>query len=149
MPHWFHLPGMLVLPVFRLESAIYPRTGGFLIDMMHLDSDRMNEMSEMSENDMSTTPGVKKVEMELEPVCTDSHCGPQELRDFKNVTNNLMQDALNVWSELWAEVEGRAASVACDGVDSKSEPLCDCREFLEKMWTLRHYLDFAKRLSKR
>jgi len=43
-----------------------------------------------------------------------------ELQDFKNVTNKLIQDA---------------------------EPSCGWNEYLEKMWVLKHYLDFTKRLS--
>jgi len=71
-----------------------------------------------------------------------------ELQDFKNVTNKLIQDALNVWADLWAELEGR---VEPDGViqeaNGKFEPSCGWNEYLEKMWVLKHYLDFTKRLS--
>jgi hypothetical protein len=82
-----------------------------------------------------------------------------ELRDFKNVTNNLMQDALNVWADLWAELEGprfclRQEDTGVSGVTVKPEsaedgfePSCGWNQFLEKMWVLRHYLDFTKRLS--
>lgn len=69
-----------------------------------------------------------------------------ELQDFKNVTNNLVQDALSVWANLWAELEGQ---VEPDGqkTQDKFEPSCGWNEFLEKMWVLKHYLDFVKRLS--
>ena len=71
-----------------------------------------------------------------------------ELQDFKNVTNNLVQDALNVWADLWAELEGRVEpDVAAAAANSKLEPSCGWTEFLEKMWVLKHYLDFVKRLS--
>jgi hypothetical protein len=72
-----------------------------------------------------------------------------DLQSFKNVTNNLMQDALNVWADLWAELECHADSD--DPMQPRSdgafEPSCGWTQFLQKMWTLRHYLDFAKRFS--
>jgi hypothetical protein len=74
-----------------------------------------------------------------------------ELRHFKNVTGNVMRDALNVWADLWGELED---SVTC-GVMVLSEakngfkPSCGWPEFLEKMWLLRHYLDFAERFSQK
>ena len=71
-----------------------------------------------------------------------------ELQDFKNVTNSLVQDALTIWADLWAELEGQ---VEPDGTGKKTqdkfEPSCGWNDFLEKMWVLKHYLDFIKRLS--
>jgi hypothetical protein len=72
-----------------------------------------------------------------------------ELQDFKNVTNNLMQDALNVWADLWAELEtkvGQNINIVTKSGDGL-EPSCGWKEFLEKMWVLRHYLEFNERLS--
>ncbi len=72
-----------------------------------------------------------------------------ELRHFKNVTSNVMQDALNVWADLWGELQG---SVTCGVMvlpeaENGFKPSCGWPEFLEKMWLLRHYLDFARRFS--
>lgn len=70
-----------------------------------------------------------------------------KLEHFKNVTNSVMQDALKVWAELWAEFEGSVTSgvmVQCDPQNG-FKPSCGWPEFLEKMWLLRHYLDFARR----
>ncbi len=72
-----------------------------------------------------------------------------ELRDFKNVTSNVMQDALNVWADLWGELED---SVTCGVMvlpeaENGFKPSCGWPEFLEKMWLLRHYLDFARKFS--
>jgi hypothetical protein len=71
-----------------------------------------------------------------------------ELQDFKNLTNKLIQDALAVWADLWAELDGRMEPDG-DGrqTDGKFEPSCGWTEYLEKMWVLKHYLDFTKRLS--
>lgn len=71
-----------------------------------------------------------------------------ELADFKNVTNSLVQDALNVWADLWAELEGRVEPDSTGHRNpNKIEPSCGWTEYLEKMWVLKHYLDFVKRLS--
>lgn len=71
-----------------------------------------------------------------------------ELQDFKNVTNKLIQDALNVWADLWAELEDRVEPDDTDQVAKGTfEPSCGWNEYLEKMWVLKHYLDFTKRLS--
>lgn len=72
-----------------------------------------------------------------------------ELQNFKNVNNSLMQDALNVWADLWAELDGQIGPCAMVKPDAKDrfEPSCGWSEFLEKMWVLWYYLDFSKRLS--
>ena len=82
------------------------------------------------------------------------------LRDFKNINNSLMEDALKVWSDLWAELDssrkqtskpsGQLESYQIDKpeVEDRFEPSCGCSEFVKKMWILRSYLDFAKRLSR-
>ena len=72
-----------------------------------------------------------------------------DLQEFKNVTNQVMQDALHVWAQLWGELEDRVPSEGRElpSVGEKDMPSCEWSEFIEKMWLLRHYLDFAKRLS--
>ena len=74
-----------------------------------------------------------------------------ELMHFRNVTNNVVQDALNVWSDIWGELEGdvaRGAAVAPE--DEKGfTPSCGWPEFLEKMWVLRQNLAFLARFSRR
>jgi hypothetical protein len=71
-----------------------------------------------------------------------------ELEDFKTVTNSLVQDALTVWADLWAELEGRVEpNGTIHKTNNQFEPSFGWTEFLEKMWVLKHYLDFVKRLS--
>lgn len=73
----------------------------------------------------------------------------RELQHFKNVTGNVMQDALNVWADLWKELEGQVVSgvMVLPEAENGFKPSCGWPEFLEKMWLLRHYLDFAGRFS--
>ncbi len=90
-----------------------------------------------------------RFEAEQEHVVRQRPTPTRELRHFKNVTGNVMQDALNVWAHLWGELQG---SVTC-GVtvlpeaENGFKPSCGWPEFLEKMWLLRHYLDFTKRFT--
>jgi len=72
-----------------------------------------------------------------------------ELQSLKNVNNGLIQDALNVWSELWAELDGQAGPVSKSSFEAESgfKPSCGWPQYLEKMWVLKYYLDFAKRIN--
>ncbi|MBN2590696.1 MAG: hypothetical protein JXA96_12605 [Sedimentisphaerales bacterium] len=72
-----------------------------------------------------------------------------ELQNFKNINNSLVQDALNVWSELWAELDGQVGAGSKTSLESEAgfKPSCGWSQYLEKMWVLRNYLDFAKRIS--
>jgi hypothetical protein len=71
------------------------------------------------------------------------------MRLLQNVAGVVLQDAQNVWAELWNEFQG----VVTDGimilpeVENGFKPQCGWPEFLEKMWCLKHYLDYAKRVS--
>ena len=72
-----------------------------------------------------------------------------ELQHFKNVNNSLMQDALNVWAELWAELDGHVGPGVNPSLDTEDgfKPSCGWSQYLEKMWVLWYYLDFAKRIN--
>ena len=72
-----------------------------------------------------------------------------ELQNFKNINNSIMQDALNVWADLWAELDGQVGSrdTIKPEISNGFEPSCGWSEFLEKMWVLWYYLDFSKRIS--
>ena len=72
-----------------------------------------------------------------------------ELQNFKNVNNSLVQDALNIWSELWAELDCQVGPGSKPVFESEAgfKPSCGWSQYLEKMWVLRNYLDFAKRIS--
>ncbi len=72
-----------------------------------------------------------------------------DLQHFKTVNNSLMQDALNVWAELWAELDGHVGPGANPPLEMEDgfTPSCGWSQYLEKMWVLWYYLDFAKRIS--
>lgn len=97
---------------------------------------------------MSGTPKKAHVNNVNGQVDSQQSTNAPELQDFKHVTNNLVQDALTVWADLWAELEGQVEPDGSkDTKDKAFEPSCGWNEFLEKMWVLKHYLDFVKRLS--
>lgn len=72
------------------------------------------------------------------------------LEHFQDVTNGVMQDALNVWADLWGELQsGGARGVgAPPEAEKEFRPSCGWPEFLEKMWLLRNHLDFMVRFSR-
>jgi hypothetical protein len=73
----------------------------------------------------------------------------KQLRGVCNVTSNVVQQALDVWSELWAELDGQvvAGTLVLPQEQSGHAPARGWPDFLEKMWLLRHYLDYAKRFT--
>ncbi len=73
-----------------------------------------------------------------------------ELAHFRHVTSDVVQEALNAWSDLWGELEG---DIACGAAvtledDKGFTPSCGWPAFLEKMWVLRQNLDFLARFSR-
>jgi hypothetical protein len=97
---------------------------------------------------------------ENEQVTSRKSSNETDLQDFKNINNSLMQDALKVWSDLWAELDSsqrqiqkpnsrlESRNAGTTETEDGFEPSCGCSEFVKKMWVLRSYLDFAKRLSR-
>jgi hypothetical protein len=73
-----------------------------------------------------------------------------ELSHFRNVTSSVTQDALKVWADVWAELQDGVAHGVAIGPEAERgfKPSCGWSEFLEKMWLLRHHLDFIDRFSR-
>jgi len=96
--------------------------------------------------------GMKLVRFDgEEPQTVVQKPSPQaELTHFRNVTGSVTQDALNVWAEIWGELqEGVHNGVAiAPEANEGFKPSCGWPEFMEKMWLLRHYLDFMARMSR-
>lgn len=113
---------------------------------------------------MSRSKGVKLVKFYGEEPQTMAQAPSTEveLKHFQNVIGNVTQDALNVWAEIWgelqqgghtgitvaAETDGEAAAGVESSAGESFKPSCGWPEFLEKMWLLRHYLDFLARFSR-
>jgi len=96
--------------------------------------------------------GVKLVRFDgekSEPIAT-APLPPAELAHFRVVTDNVVQDALNVWADLWGELEGVVVSgtMIDSEIQEGFQPSCGWPAFLEKMWVLRGHLEFVARFSR-
>jgi hypothetical protein len=71
----------------------------------------------------------------------------EKLKHFKNITSAVLKDALNTWAELWNELDNSVVHgyLVTPEAEKGFKPACGWPEFLEKMWLLKHYLDYAKR----
>ena len=71
----------------------------------------------------------------------------EKLRHFRNVNNSLLNAAVDTWRDIWCELEGSVTEGALVLPDAGEglQPKCGWPEFLEKVWLLGHYLDYAKR----
>lgn len=103
----------------------------------------------MREVEMTGRIRLVRFGAEHEHIVSQRPLPARELQHFKNVTGSVMQDALNVWADLWGELQG---SVTCGVMvlpeaENGFKPSCGWPEFLEKMWLLKHYLDFTKKFS--
>lgn len=77
-------------------------------------------------------------------------CTPEKrLIHFRNVTASVMRDALDVWADMWEEMKGCATGggMVLPEAEKGFRPERGWPEFLEKMWLLKHYLDYTKKLS--
>jgi hypothetical protein len=66
------------------------------------------------------------------------------------VVASVNDSALAVWAELWKELQGGVASngMVTPAMTQGFKPSCGWAEFLEKLWLLRHYLDYLHRFCK-
>lgn len=74
----------------------------------------------------------------------------RSLQNFRYVVASVNDSALAVWADLWNELRG---SVATNGVVTPEmaegyKPACGWPDFLEKLWLLKHYLDYIHRFCK-
>lgn len=69
------------------------------------------------------------------------------LRHFQNVTGSVLQNALDSWGDIWQEFQGTVTygQLVTPEAERGFKPKCGWPEFLEKMWLLKHYLDYAKK----
>lgn len=71
-----------------------------------------------------------------------------QLDHLLKVASSVAQDANQTWANVWAELKicvGPNGAVAPQAL-SGFVPACGWKEFLEKMWLLKHYLDSIHRI---
>ena len=73
----------------------------------------------------------------------------EKFKHFRNVMGVVLQDAQKTWGELWDELQGEVVDSVMVRPDAEHgfRPKSGWPEFLEKMWILRHQLDYARRFS--
>jgi len=71
----------------------------------------------------------------------------EKLRHFRNVSSSVLQDAQDTWGDIWDQLQGSVTHgfMVTPEAEDGFRPECGWPEFLEKMWALKHYLDYAKR----
>jgi len=71
-----------------------------------------------------------------------------QLRHLRNLTASMLGNALDVWSELYCELEGTVSHGVLVRPEAREgfTPKCGWPEYLEKMWVLQHYLDHVRRI---
>ena len=75
---------------------------------------------------------------------------PEErLEHLRRVVGAVLQDAQITWGEIWRELQGQVTDgcMILPQAEKGFKPECGWPEFLEKMWLLKHYLDYASRFS--
>jgi hypothetical protein len=69
----------------------------------------------------------------------------ERMRLRQKVAASLLNDAQGTWAEIWHELMGTVTNGATILPDAAPGPKCGWAEFLEKLWLLKHYLDYTKR----
>jgi len=78
----------------------------------------------------------------------DASSPERMLKNFRYVVAAVNSDALRVWAELWSEFHHKVTPSGLVPPDMSQgfTPSCGWPEFLEKLWLLKHYLDYVHRL---
>ncbi|MBN1509304.1 MAG: hypothetical protein JW955_20835 [Sedimentisphaerales bacterium] len=72
----------------------------------------------------------------------------QQARHRLKVALSINEDALRAWASVWDEMKPMVTPGGM--IDTKVAegfvPACGWPEFLEKLWLLKHYLDYTRRM---
>jgi hypothetical protein len=76
--------------------------------------------------------------------------GDRALRNFRYVVASVNESASAVWADLWKELQGHVATngMVTPAMEQGFKPACGWAEFIEKLWLLKHYLDYIHRFCK-
>lgn len=69
----------------------------------------------------------------------------ERLRLRQKVAASLLKDAQGTWAEIWHELMGTVTNGTMILPDAAQGPKCGWGEFMEKLWLLKHYLDYTKK----
>ncbi len=93
--------------------------------------------------DFRVLPGGSAKEPHARPTVS----AEKMLMHFRNVNASVLRDALSTWGDIWDQLEGSLVhGVMVDPEVAESfQPECGWPEFCQKLWLLKHHLDYAKR----
>ena len=69
-------------------------------------------------------------------------------RHFRKILGSVLQEAEDTWGDIWNQFQGSVTEgilISPEAAEGHFLPKCGWSEFLEKIWLLKHYLDYAKR----
>ena|SRR3990172_591691 len=72
------------------------------------------------------------------------------LQNFRYVVASVNDSALAVWADLWNELRGNVTTngMVAPEMEQGFKPACGWAEFFEKLWLMKHYLDYIHRFCK-
>ena len=75
----------------------------------------------------------------------------EDLRLFQRVLDDLLRDAQLTWADIWNDLMGTITNgtVILSEASKGAKPKCGWAEFLEKLWLLKHYLDYTRKFATR
>jgi hypothetical protein len=81
---------------------------------------------------------------------TNGRSAESALKNFRYIVASVNEDALKVWAELWDELRQGVTpgGLVTPEMSKGFTPSCGWAEFLEKLWRLKHYLDYTGRFCK-
>jgi len=61
----------------------------------------------------------------------------------------MLREAQLTWADIWHELMGTVTngSIILAEAEKGVKPKCGWAEFLEKLWLLKHYLDYTRSLA--
>jgi len=73
----------------------------------------------------------------------------EDMRNFQKIVDNLMRDAQVTWAEIWDALMGTITNgtIILADAEKGAKPKCGWAEYLEKLWLLKHYLDYTRRFA--
>ncbi len=75
----------------------------------------------------------------------------EDLRLFQRVLDDLLRDAQLTWADIWNDLMGTITNgtIILSDANQGAKPKCGWAEFLEKLWLLKHYLDYTRKFATR
>ena len=96
---------------------------------------------------MRNTFQLPEEERLREVLNTKDRSAESALKNFRYVVASVNSDAQKVWADMWNELRDGVThgGIVLPKMSEGFSPSCGWPEFLEKMWLLKHYLDYIHR----